>query len=377
MSLTSSPGSETKPTTVFLDLTHLGRHVTGIERIAIELFEARRFEGAVFRPVRSNGTLSMIVMQQIWLPLLALFNPQARFVFPGFPPSPLFVFARNRTVLYVHDLFLITRPQDLSRKAKLYMAWPFNIAVKGLRHFLVNSEKTRSELAPFVKSDASITLYRPSVRNVFDLSAAGRNGLSANASPLRVVSVGTVEPRKNYRAAAEIVAQLNALRPGGAQLHIVGRAGWGPDAGFLADHPNAVVHGFLSPAEAKRVIGGADFYLCTSHDEGLGLPLLEVQYAGLPVAAPDIPVFREVLGHSATFIDPSRPEDAARKIMEFLSRPDWRARSAAEAQANVARWNTEAEKDGERARTMFVKAAANASTAHVTGNCASHPSAQT
>ena len=96
MNSTSSTTSSAAPLKVYLDLTHLGRHVTGIERIAIELFEKQSFAGAVMQPVRSRGMLSMIIKQQIWLPLLALLHPSAKFVFPGFPPSPLFVLARRR-----------------------------------------------------------------------------------------------------------------------------------------------------------------------------------------------------------------------------------------------------------------------------------------
>ena len=342
--------------TVYLDLTHLGRHVTGIERIAIELFERQEFAGAVLVPVRSRNLIGMIVKQQIWLPLLALLNPSAKFIFPGFPPSPLFAFARDRTTLYVHDLFLISRRQDLSRKAKLYMAWPFRRAVTGLRHFLVNSDKTRVDLAPYVCSDATITLYRPCVRNVFDLTPSHRAARSVAPQRLRVVSVGTVEPRKNYRAAAEIVAKLDALYPGGAELHIVGRAGWGPDADRLARDPNVTVHGFLTAADAKRVIETADVYLCASHDEGLGLPLLEVQYAGLPVVAPDQAVFREVLGESATFVEPSKPDDAAAAILALVSGTEWRGHWATEALANVARWNGIAAGDAARARNLFAAA---------------------
>ena len=156
---------------VYLDLTHLGRHVTGIERVTIEQFEKVAFEGADVHHVRSKGVLTMILAQQLWLPLLALLHPRAIFVFPGFPPSPFFRLVRERVVMYVHDLFLLTRRQDLGRKAKLYMAWPFGVAVKGLKHFLVNSEKTRAELEPFVSADADIGLYRPAVRNVFALSS--------------------------------------------------------------------------------------------------------------------------------------------------------------------------------------------------------------
>ena len=353
MTSTSSSSSNGKPQTVYLDLTHLGRHVTGIERIAIELFEKQTFAGAELRAVRSSGLVSMLWKQQIWLPLLALLHPAAKFVFPGFPPSPLFVLARGRTYLYVHDLFLITRRPDLSRKAKLYMAWPFRVAVTRLRHFLVNSEKTRSELATFVSAEASIALYRPGVRNVFGLSPDGRNSEVAAPAQIRVVSVGTVEPRKNYAAAAEIAGHLNAMNAGGAELHIVGRSGWGPDADRLAQCSHVTVHGFLSAEDAKTVIESADVYLCTSHDEGLGLPLLEVQYAGVPVVAPDQTVFREVLGTSGTFIDPSNPEDAARKILALLAQPGSRVRAKEAAFANVERWTTIAAEDARRVRDLF------------------------
>ena len=37
-----APASTPAPTRVFIDLTHLGRHVTGIERVSIEQFEKER-----------------------------------------------------------------------------------------------------------------------------------------------------------------------------------------------------------------------------------------------------------------------------------------------------------------------------------------------
>ncbi len=375
--MTASPASKATVQKVYLDLTHLGRHVTGLERIAIELFEKQDFAGAIVKPVRAHGLFSMVVKQQLLLPLLALFNPSAKFVFPGFPPSPLFAFAAGRTFLYVHDLFLLTRRADLSRKAKLYMAWPFRVAVSRLKTFLVNSEKTRAELAPFVRADATITLYRPAVRNVFQLSPVTQAARDENSPRLRVVSVGTVEPRKNYMAAATIVAELNLIHEGGADLHIVGRAGWGSDGEHLALFPNVIVHGFLAADEAKRIIEDADLYLCTSHDEGLGLPLLEVQYAGLPVLAPDQAVFREVLSTSATFIDPANALDAATRILALVAAPGWRTRAAQSATANIARWNTFAAHDAERAQQMFADDYCGARTATVEDRPASAPKLRT
>ncbi len=342
-----------KTTRVYLDLTHLGRHVTGIERVSIEQFEKVAFDGAEIIAVRSSGLVSMIVRQQVLLPLLALLYPKAKFIFPGFPPSPLFSLLRERVVLYVHDTFLITRATDLSTKARLYMAPQFKFAVRRLKHVFVNSEKTRADLMQHAAGDAVIRLYRPSVANHFAVTADARATLPATPKPLRLVSLGTVEPRKNYAAALAILDALRAGHDATTELHIIGRQGWGEDAQRITAHPGITVHGYLAASEVKRIMEGADVYLCTSHDEGLGLPLLEAQFAGLPVVAPDQPVFREVLGTSGTFIDPASPALAADAIVALLAKPGWRMTHAQAAHGNVARWNADASQDLSSARTIF------------------------
>jgi glycosyltransferase involved in cell wall biosynthesis len=343
---------------VFIDFSHLGRHVTGIERVTIELFERVAFPGADIRPVRAKGTASMIWVQQVVLPFKALLHPQARFVFPGFPPSPLFVFARDRVIQYVHDAFLITRPQDLNTKARIYMAWPFKHALTGLRFFHTNSEKTRAEILPFVAADAAISLYRPKVENIFGLDASVRQTPRDADRPLRIVSMGTVEPRKNYAAAVRILSALRSAGAADAELHIIGRAGWGADSELLRSAAGVTVHGYLEIANARALIESADLYLCTSHDEGLGLPLLEVQFAGLPVVAPDAPVFREALGMSGLYIDTAVPEAAAQAILNLVQDPAERAAAAKAAAANLKRWNDAAHDDMRRVRALFETPAA-------------------
>ena len=341
---------------VYLDLTHVGRHITGIERIAIDLFDKVAFENAQIIPVRAKGLIGLIFKQQVAIPFLALTHPKALFVFPGFPPSPLMSLWRERVVHYVHDLFLVTRRADLGLKARLYMAWPFKRAVTRLKHFLVNSEKTRAELQPFVSRDATIGLYRPAVGNVFGIDANDR-ACRPDATPhLRLVAIGTVEPRKNLAYAANIRDALAALATDmDVSLQIIGRAGWGGDAERLTGRQGVELHGYLPLDQARSVIDGADVYLTTSHDEGLGLPLLEVQYAGLLVVAPDIAVFREVLDESGLLIPRADAAAAAQAILAEISTPGWRRRSVAAARANLARWNGAARVDAERARRLFAE----------------------
>jgi glycosyltransferase involved in cell wall biosynthesis len=233
------------------------------------------------------------------------------------------------------------------------MAPQFALAVRYLKNFFVNSEKTAAELRPFARKDARIRRYRPTVANQFALDTSGRSARPAKPSPLKLVSLGTVEPRKNYGAALAILDAVRARIDSSAELHIIGRAGWGDEGQRIASHPGVVVHGYLPSDCVKAVIESADIYLCTSHDEGLGLPLLEAQFAGLPVVAPDKPVFREVLVESGTFVPADRPAEVAAAIHNLMAKPGWRDDQAISAMTNVRRWNALAARDLETARTAF------------------------
>lgn len=331
---------------ILVDHTHLGRHVTGLERITLELFSPAALAPLPVVPVRAAGRRAMLLRQTLDLPRRALADRGALILCPGFPPSiPLMLAARDRVVPYIHDLFLLTRPADLNRRAKLYMVAPFRFAVRRAPWFLVNSRATAAELRRFCRPDAAIQLYRPQVGNVFGLTPGDRSGRPDAPGALKLVAVGTVEPRKNLGAAADILTALRRTTHPAATLDIVGRPGWGVDAAALGAIPGVKLHGYQPAATVRDLVEGADALIMTSHEEGLGLPLLEAQYAGLPVVAPDRPVFREVLGASGVLIDPAEPATAAALTAAALAGPAWRARFAAAAAANLARWNEAARAD--------------------------------
>ncbi len=338
--------SEQIQSRLYVDHTHLGRHVTGLERITQELFASHSLAPFELLPVRSSGTMDLIFRQNIVLPAKLAKDPKAMMLCPGFPPS--FALARfgHRVLPYIHDLFLMTRGTDLNRRARLYMAPPFKYAVKRLPRFLVNSQYTRDELRRYCRSDAQILLYRPGVRNIFGLDDTARNFEPERSDePLRLIALGTVEPRKNLMAAANILSALQAGGHEGATLDIVGRFGWGRDVELLQETKGVTLHGYLPIEETRDLMARADLFINTSHDEGLGLPLLEAQYAGLPIIAPDQKVFREVLRQGGLFIDPAKPAQAAKKINGLLATSGWRTRYKQLAHENLVGWNEAAAGD--------------------------------
>jgi glycosyltransferase involved in cell wall biosynthesis len=339
---------------IYVDHTHLGRHVTGLERITLELFSEAALAPLDIVPVTARNTRQMVTTQTFGLPM-RLAASSSILLCPGFPPSPLLRPFASRVLPYIHDIFLLSRPADLNRRARLYMAAPFRLALRRYPRFLANSSDTRQKLAAHCRPDAAITLYRPPVRNVFDLDSKGR--AERDTPPLRLVALGTVEPRKNFVAAATITSALRAQGFPDATLDIVGRQGWGDDWQELERLPGVTLHGYQSSGRVQQLLRDADLFICTSHDEGLGLPLLEAQYGGLPIIAPDAAIFHEVLGGSGIFIDPADPAAAAAKIAAILSDVQWRSRYVALAAQNLELWNALASADRDAVISLIAELA--------------------
>ena len=344
---------------IIVDHSHCGgRRITGIERITIELFSREALAPLDIEIVLGNSLLDMVLRQTLELPFKLASQKGSILICPGFPPSPLATAFGGRVLPYIHDLFLITHAQHQNIRAKLYMAPAFRLAVAKLPRFLVNSDATRQELMKFCRPDAEIVLYRPRVRNVFGLTPVVRCEDPSEKMGPRLLALGTVEPRKNLLAAADIVGALRARGLPEARLDIVGRVGWGEDAQALASRVGVTLHGYLTAEQLLPIVAKADALISTSHDEGLGLPLLEAQYAGLQVIAPDKPVFVEVLGTSGLFVDTSCPAEAAEKIVSGLGESGWRERAITAARDNLDRWNRLADQDHERVIALIARLAA-------------------
>jgi glycosyltransferase involved in cell wall biosynthesis len=79
---------------------------------------------------------------------------------------------------------------------------------------------------------------------------------------------------------------------------------------------------YLSAADLEGMWSLAGAAAFPTLGEGFGIPLIEAMARGLPVAASDIPVLREVGGELPHYFDPHRPDDAARAIRDALADRD-------------------------------------------------------
>ena len=60
----------------------------------------------------------------------------------------------------------------------------------------------------------------------------------------------------------------------------------------------------INDSDLSNAYTGASAFIYPSLEEGFGIPLLEAMNSGTPIAASDIPVFKEVAADAACYFDP-------------------------------------------------------------------------
>ena len=212
---------------IYVDHTHLGRHVTGLERITIELFSPAALAPLDIVPVTAHGTRQMVTNANLWAADAArrLFLDLA---VPGFSTQSFAAAIRGtRPSLHSRHFPAVAPGRPQSPRPALY-GGAFQACAAPLppfsRQFQRHASKAGSPL-PARRRDHALSTAGPQRIQSSNRTAAR----CATARPLRLVALGTVEPRKNFLAAARITSALRARGFPGATLDIVGRQGWGDD----------------------------------------------------------------------------------------------------------------------------------------------------
>ena len=227
------------------------------------------------------------------------------YVVPFFPP--------RTTVVTIHDLMHLTRPEHATPAKRAYARWMMGRALRLAAKVIAGSEETKKEILAFgPEHGGKVVVISYGIREEF-FESEEPNGsarrLPAALSPIPpfkesfpyVLFLGNDKPHKNLDGLLAAFAHLRASFP---LLSLV-LAGVAPGR-VRAEGVHAL--GFVPDADVPPLLAGARALVLPSFAEGFGLPVLEAQAAGTPVACSDLPALREAAGDAAVFFD---PHDAA------------------------------------------------------------------
>ena len=206
-------------------------------------------------------------------------------------------------VVTVHDLAVFRHPEAFNTWTRNYSRRCVPHVVRAAERVIAVSEFTKRELVDlFGTPEEKITVVPNGVDELFVPEGPAADGDY-------VLSVGTLEPRKNLARVEEAVRRL------GIELRVVGQPGWG-----RVDAPGWI--GRVSDDELARLYRGARCVVYPSLYEGFGLPIAEAMACGTPVVTSAGGATEETAGGAAVLVDAHDVAAIAAGIEEAAERRD-------------------------------------------------------
>lgn len=275
-------------------------------------------------------------------------------LFPNFYIWP--TLRRSKRAVIIHDLCFVRFPEYVEEKNRAFLDRVAKKSIKNADLIISNSEFTTSELTSLlnVPKEKIVTLNIPVDKSQFlpelDKGATHLNERYGIEKPY-ILSLGTLEPRKNLTTLVEAYCLLPDSVREQYSLVLAGKWGWKIEGlQKLIDEKRAagydiITTGHIDHDDKATFYRNASFYAITTHYEGFGMPLLEALHCGIPTVAVDIPVLREV-GNDACLWASKNPADISEKINQLINSPDFAQELSVQgiARSNHFSWDETAKK---------------------------------
>lgn len=217
-------------------------------------------------------------------------------------------------VATVHDLAWRTIPSAFPVRGRRWHEQALARALARATLFVVPSEVTAADLVGAGADAARVRVVEEGADHLPAPDAAGTGALldRLGVQEPYLLSVGTIEPRKNLEAVLAAYRHARAHLPGRWPLLVVGPQGWGPDPTVVstgldgvahnqaADNPGVLRTGKVEPGVLAGLYAGSRCLVYVPLTEGWGLPPVEAMAAGTPVVASPMPS----TGKAALEVDP-------------------------------------------------------------------------
>lgn len=278
-----------------------------------------------------------------WPPYDMLAGSADLFHFPNFIIPPL---SRGRTVVSIHDMSFARLPECAEARNRAYLDARMASTIARADAIITISHFSAAEIVachPAAAGKVHVTYlgvdesFRPPER---DTIADMRQRLGLPRPYL--LSVGTIEPRKNFPL---LVEAFEALDRDDIDLVIAGMPGWRCEGIFEAFAKSRRARqirylSYVPDSDLAALYGGAEAFASTSLYEGFGFTPLEAMACGTPVASSAGGSLAEVLGEGALIVTEYTSEAWSAALSRMLDDHSLRTRLCAAGlrQAAGYRW---------------------------------------
>lgn len=252
-----------------------------------------------------------------------------------------------RSVVTIHDLIFVRYPRLYRPADRWLYTRKYAGSCRNADRIIAISGQTRNDLMEFwgVPSEKIDVVYQGCNPIFYDRADEGerrRVRMKYGLPGHYLLSVGTVEERKNLLLAVRAIAE-NGLD---TELVVCGRRTPYADRveSYAAGHGLADRIHFLTGVETSdlpALYQMADALVYASLFEGFGIPILEGLNSGIPVITTRGGVFAETGGDACLYVDPASTEEMADAIGRALGDTALRAELAERGYRHAARFRQE------------------------------------
>ncbi|MCS6770922.1 MAG: glycosyltransferase family 4 protein [Kiritimatiellae bacterium] len=241
--------------------------------------------------------------------------------FPNFIIPPL---SRGAGVVTIHDLAFLRHPETIESKNLAYLRRHIRETVRRADAIIAVSEFTAREIVELL--GASPDVVHP-IHSGLDpaMRPAPPEAIRSLCARLNLdrpylLSVGTLEPRKNFTFLVEIFERLTSFD---GVLAIAGRRGWKFEP--ILSRINQSIRRdrirlleTLHESDLPALYSGAELFILPSLYEGFGFPPLEAMACHTPAVVSTGGALAEVCADGALVIDGYDPNEWAFRIARLL-----------------------------------------------------------
>ncbi|SRR5690554_2508825 len=251
------------------------------------------------------------------------------------------------TVLTIHDLIFKLFPEHHKKLNYYFLNAAVPLFVRRADAIIAVSQATKNDLMRhYGTPDNKITVVHEAAAPHFRVvpnSEVARVRAKYDLPERFLLSVGTIEPRKNLTRLVEALARL---RKGDRhlQLVVVGSKGWMFDEFFakieeLGMQGAVRMLGFVPDEDLPAVFRAATVYVMASVYEGAGLPLLEAMACGVPVVSSRESSLPELGADVPRYFNPHDVDNMTEVLRQVLEDEALRAHMAAQGPVRAGRFS--------------------------------------
>jgi len=233
-----------------------------------------------------------------------------------------------KTVVTLHDLVFEYFPEHRGDKLSQYYLNRTKLAIEKSKKIIAVSESTKNDLIKNlnVNPDKIGVIYEGVNKNfhpIEDKTLLDKKISKYLATRKYILSVGTLEPRKNLVKLVKAYALLPNPIKRKYKLVLTGKQGWNNSElektiSNLNLKDKILKTGYIPDEDLPYLYAGASVFVYPSLYEGFGLPPLEAMACGVPVVTSNISSLPEVVGEAGLKVNPYKEEEIALAIKKIL-----------------------------------------------------------